>query len=66
MIDLFNQKLYIHVLNFLLNNDSLINEKKAINNSVESTYYLSEAGLKLLPIMETMISWSNKNLSCDK
>ena len=36
-----------------------------INGTVESTYYLSEAGLKLLPIMENMISWSNKSLSCE-
>ena len=43
----------------------VINDKKTINGTVESTYYLSEAGLKLLPIMENMISWSNKNLSCE-
>ena len=60
------KKMLIQQLDLLINKDIVINEKKAINNSVESTYYLSEAGLKLLSIMETMISWSNKNLSCDK
>ncbi|MEW9080785.1 hypothetical protein [Terrisporobacter glycolicus] len=40
--------------------------KKVSNNTIESTYYLSESGLNLPPIVENMISWSNNNLSCGK
>lgn len=53
-------------LELLINNGVIINDKKIINNIVESTYYLSKSGLSLLPIMEKMIYWSNSNLSCDK
>ncbi|MFR3557243.1 hypothetical protein [Paraclostridium sordellii] len=35
-------------------------KKQAYKNTVESTYYLSEGGLKLLTIMETMIIWKIK------
>ena len=35
------------------------------NIIVESTYYLSESGMLLLPILEKMISWGNINLSCE-
>lgn len=59
------KKMLTQQLDLLINHGIIINEKKTINNTVESTYYLSEAGLKLLPIMETMIFWSNKNLSCN-
>lgn len=41
-------------------------KKKAYKDTVESTYYLSKGGLKLLSIMENMILWSNNNLCCDK
>ncbi|MBH9749267.1 transcriptional regulator, partial [Clostridioides difficile] len=44
----------------------IVNQKKLVNNVVESTYFLSESGLRLLPVMEKMIMWSNKNLNCDK
>ena len=44
--------------------DLLISNNVIINDRVESTYYLSDSGLLLLPIMEKMINWSNNNLSC--
>ena len=59
------KKMLTQQLDLLVRNNIVINDKKVSNNIVESTYYLSESGLKLLPIMETMIHWSNKNLSCD-
>lgn len=59
------KKMLTQQLELLIKNDIVINEKKVSKNTVESTYYLSEAGLKLLPIMESMIYWSNKNLSCN-
>ena len=49
-----------------IDNNIIINDKKTVNNIVESTYYLSNSGLALLPIMEKMIKWSNNNLSCGK
>lgn len=58
------KKMLTQQLDMLIENEIVINDKKVSNNSVESTYYLSESGLNLLPIMENMISWSNKNLSC--
>ncbi len=58
------KKMLTQQLNLLIQHDIVINDKNISNNTVESTYYLSEGGLKLLPIMEAMISWSNKNLSC--
>ena len=59
------KKMLTQQLDLLIKHDIIINDKKISNNSVESTYYLSESGLKLLPIMASMMSWSNKNLSCD-
>ena len=38
---------------------------KRLKNNIQSTYYLSECGVSLLPIMETMILWSNKHIKCD-
>lgn len=52
-------------LELLMENNIIINDKKTINNIVESTYYLSESGMLLLPILEKMISWGNINLSCE-
>ncbi|WP_455543521.1 winged helix-turn-helix transcriptional regulator [Intestinibacter sp.] len=59
------KKMLTQQLNLLIENNIVINEKKTSNNTVESTYYLSESGLKLLPVMEMMISWSNNNLVCN-
>lgn len=54
-----SKKMLTQQLELLIENNIIIKEKKTINNTVESTYYLSDSGLKLLPIMETMIYWSN-------
>ncbi len=61
-----SKKMLTQQLDLLIDHNIIINDKKISNNTVESTYYLSESGLKLLPVMETMITWSNKNLSCEK
>lgn len=61
-----SKKMLTQQLEMLIDNEIIINEKKTVNNIVESTYYLSESGVLLLPIMEKMISWSNSNLSCEK
>lgn len=53
-------------LEMLINNNIMKNDKKIVNNSVESTYYLSESGLLLLPLIKKMVDWSNMNLSCEK
>lgn len=60
-----SKKMLIQQLDLLINNNIIINKKKTINNTVESTYYLSDSGLSLLPIMEKMINWSNCNLMCE-
>lgn len=59
------KKMLTQQLDLLVEHEIVINDKKINHNTVESTYYLSKSGLNLLPVMETMISWSNKNLSCD-
>lgn len=60
-----SKKMLSQQLELLINNNIIINDKKTINNIVESTYYLSQSGLLLLPIMEKMINWSNNNLICE-
>lgn len=60
-----SKKMLKQQLELLIENNIIINDKKTINNTVESTYYLSESGLLLLPIMEKMIDWGNTNLSCE-
>lgn len=64
MLEGCSKKVLTQQLEMLINNNIIINDKKVINNITESTYFLSGAGLTLLPIMENMITWSNKNLSC--
>ncbi len=61
-----SKKVLAQQLDLLIENDIIINDKKVINNIVESTYYLSKSGVSLIPIMQTMIYWSNSNLSCGK
>ncbi|EGT3616013.1 helix-turn-helix transcriptional regulator [Clostridium perfringens] len=64
LLDGCSKKMLSQQLELLMENNIIINEKKTINNIVESTYYLSESGLSLLPILEKMINWGNSNLSC--
>lgn len=64
IVDGCSKKMLIQQLELLIENYIIINDKKIINNTVESTYYLSESGVLLLPIMEKMIKWSDNNLSC--
>lgn len=61
-----SKKMLTQQLELLIQSNIIINDKKMVNNIVESTYYLSKSGLLLLPIMDKMISWSNSNLSCEK
>ena len=61
-----SKKMLIQQLEILIKNNIVINDKKIVNNIVESTYYLSESGLSLLTVMEKMIVWSKSNLSCDE
>lgn len=65
-IDGCSKKMLTQQLELLISNGIIVNDKNVSNNTVESNYYLSESGLALLPIMETMIYWSNSNLSCGK
>lgn len=58
------KKMLTQQLEVLVQNGILVNEKTNKNNIVTSIYYLSDAGLKLLPIMEDMIYWSNHYLEC--
>ena len=66
MLENCSKKMLTQQLEMLIDNNIIINDKKIVNNSVESTYYLSQAGVLLIPIIEKMIEWSNNNLSCGK
>lgn len=61
-----SKKMLIQQLDLLIEQGIIVNDKKEMNNTVESTYYLSNSGLRLLPVMEKMIVWSNSNLICNK
>ncbi|CZR98497.1 MULTISPECIES: winged helix-turn-helix transcriptional regulator [unclassified Clostridioides] len=61
-----SKKMLTQQLDFLIEQEIIVKKKRLVNNIVESTYFLSESGLLLLPVMEKMIMWSNKNLNCDK
>ena len=65
ILDGCSKKMLTQQLDLLIENNIVINEKKTINNTVESNYYLSDSGILLLPIMERMIDWGNSNLSCE-
>ena len=52
-----SKKMLSQQLELLMENKIIINDK--------TTYYLSESGMLLLPILEKMISWGNINLSCE-
>ncbi|PHV69680.1 transcriptional regulator [Sporanaerobium hydrogeniformans] len=60
------KKMLTQQLDLLVHHGIIINEKTSENNMVTSIYYLSGAGLALIPIMEKMIYWSNQNLICEK
>lgn len=61
-----SKKMLTQQLDLLIDKGIILKDKKILNNTIESTYYLSESGLGLLPIMENMINWSNFNLICNK
>jgi len=61
-----SKKVLTQQLNMLMENNIVINEKKSEHNTVESTYFLSDAGLALLPLMKEMRNWSDQNLACGK
>jgi len=63
-LDGCSKKMLMQQLDLLIDNNIIINDKKTVNNIVESTYYLSESGLLLLPFMDKMINWSNSYLLC--
>lgn len=65
ILDGCSKKMLTQQLDLLIENNIVINEKKTINNTVESNYYLSDSGILLLTIMERMINWGNSNLSCE-
>ena len=60
-VDGCSKKMLIQQLDLLIEHKLVINEKKLINNNIESTYYLSQSGLTLLAFMTKMIDWSKEN-----
>jgi DNA-binding HxlR family transcriptional regulator len=59
-IDGCSKKMLVQQLELLIENNIVINDKKLINNNIESTYYLSESGLTILNVMKKMVDWSNE------
>lgn len=64
-IDGCTKKMLSQQLDLLMEQGIVQNEKVISGNTIESTYYLSETGLSLLPIVEQMIEWGNNHLTCD-
>lgn len=60
-----SKKMLSQQLDLLIENNIVINDKKVVKNSVESTYYLSESGLELLHVIANMIEWSNEHIVCN-
>lgn len=58
------RKMLSQQLELLMKQDIVINYKETNGNSIESTYYLSEKGVSLLPLVENMIMWGSKHLTC--
>lgn len=58
------RKMLIQQLDLLMKQEIVINNKETNGNSVESTYYLSEKGMSLLPLVGNMITWGREHLSC--
>ena len=65
-LDGCSKKMLTQQLEILIKNKIVLNDKKEINNIVESTYYLSESGKTLLEVIEGMMRWSTLNLECKK
>lgn len=64
-IDGCSKKMLAQQLDLLIENSIVINNKKVVKNSVESTYYLSKSGLELLHVIANMIKWSNEHIVCN-
>lgn len=58
------RKMLVQQLDLLMKQEIVMNKKEMNGNSVESTYYLSEKGLTLMPLVENMITWGSKHLTC--
>ena len=63
-VDGCTKKMLMQQLDLLISKQIVMNEKTVKNNALESIYYLSDSGLGLLPILKSMMIWSDKNLSC--
>ena len=59
-----SKKMLYQQLELLINSEIIDNEKGINNNQVESVYYLTDKGKALLPAIEQMILWGEKNLPC--
>ncbi len=59
------KKMLLQQLELLIRQGIVKNEKVMSGNTIESTYYLSDTGLLLIPIIEEMIEWGNNHLTCD-
>lgn len=64
-IDGCSKKMLVQQLDLLVENNIVINNKKVVKNSIESTYYLSKSGLELLHVIANMIKWSNEHIVCN-
>ncbi|WP_315081340.1 winged helix-turn-helix transcriptional regulator [uncultured Clostridium sp.] len=59
-----SKKVLIQQLDLLQETNIIKNQKNAIGNTIGSYYFLTDEGIKLLPTIEQMISWGDRNLTC--
>lgn len=64
LIEGCSKKMLNQQLDLLMRNGIVENDKSQSNNMVESFYYLTDKGATLMPIIESMIMWGEKNLKC--
>ncbi|MGL6173895.1 MAG: winged helix-turn-helix transcriptional regulator [Cellulosilyticaceae bacterium] len=64
LIEGCSKKMLNQQLDLLIRNGIVANDKSQSNNTVESFYYLTNKGVTLMPIIESMIIWGEKNLKC--
>lgn len=52
-------------LQLLMTNDLVLNSKQTIGNSLRSSYCLTSKGLSLIPLVQQLKTWGQRELVCE-
>ena len=64
MLNKCSKKMLSQQLDLLIQYKIVINQKFEEDNKVESSYYLSDKGKNLIPIIKDMMIWGSDVMSC--